>query len=122
MFGAPSDKQVLIQGISRYIPPQILEYLGEVGKNPRMARLRDTGILATSVAKQLVKDKAEVLLQGKGSRDVFSLLGRSSFSTPRSDLDHLIQHSQSQYGFRCKGEVNGRRTVCSDAVGPLHLL
>jgi hypothetical protein len=46
-----------------------------MGKNPRMARLRDTGIMATSVAKQLVKDKAEVLLQGKGSRDVFSLLG-----------------------------------------------
>lgn len=78
MFGSPSDRQVLIQGISRYIPPQILEYLGEVGKNPRMARLRDTGDMATSVAKQLVKDKAEVLLQGKGSRDVFSLLGGSS--------------------------------------------
>jgi hypothetical protein len=40
-----------------------------------MARLRDTGTMATSVAKQLVKDKAEELLQGKGSRDVFSLLG-----------------------------------------------
>jgi hypothetical protein len=46
-----------------------------------VARMRETGNLATSVAKQLVKDKAEMLLGGKGSRDVFSLLGGSSFST-----------------------------------------
>ncbi|KIK40787.1 hypothetical protein CY34DRAFT_763985 [Suillus luteus UH-Slu-Lm8-n1] len=81
VFGSPSDREVLIQGISRYIPPQILEYLGEVGKNPRMARLRDTGDMATSVAKQLVKDKAEVLLQGKGSRDVFSLLVKANMDS-----------------------------------------
>jgi hypothetical protein len=43
--------------------------------------MRETGNLATSVAKQLVKDKAEMLLGGKGSRDVFSLLRGSSFST-----------------------------------------
>jgi hypothetical protein len=61
-----------------------------MGKNPRITRLRDTGILATSVAEQLVKDKAEVLLQGKGKRDVFSLLGGWLHSTYRSDLGHLI--------------------------------
>jgi len=33
--------------------------------------------MATSVAKQMVQNKSEMLLQGKGSRDVFSLLGRS---------------------------------------------
>ncbi|KAG1836808.1 cytochrome P450 [Suillus subalutaceus] len=53
-------------------------------------RMRDTGKLATSVAKQLVKDKAEMILRGKGSRDVFSLLGGSS---------------QSQYGYDAKAKL-----------------
>lgn len=81
VFGSPSDKQVLFQGIATYIPPRILEYLGKMGKNPRITRLRDTGILATSVAEQLVKDKAEVLLQGKGKRDVFSLLVKANMDS-----------------------------------------
>lgn len=81
VFGSPSDKQVLFQGIATYIPPRILEYLGKMGKNPRIRRLRDTGILATSVAEQLVKDKAEVLLQGKGKRDVFSLLVKANMDS-----------------------------------------
>ena len=40
-----------------------------------------------SVAKQMVEDKAEMLLQGKGSRDVFSLLGgcTTSFQFSKSD-------------------------------------
>jgi len=40
-----------------------------------MVRVREVASLATSLAKQMVKDKAEVLLQGKGNRDLFSLLG-----------------------------------------------
>ncbi|KAG2746095.1 cytochrome P450 [Suillus brevipes Sb2] len=81
VFGSPSDKQVLFQGIATYIPPRILEYIGKMGKNPRITRLRDTGILATSVAEQLVKDKAEVLLQGKGKRDIFSLLVKANMDS-----------------------------------------
>ncbi|KAJ8584424.1 cytochrome P450 [Rhizopogon salebrosus TDB-379] len=73
-FGSPSDGQVFIQGVSKYIPTRILEYLGETTKNPRITRLRETGKIATSVAKEMAKDKAEMLMQGKGSRDVFSLL------------------------------------------------
>jgi hypothetical protein len=50
-------------------------------------RLRETRKIATSVAKEMVKDKAEVLMQGKGSRDVFSLLGgcTPSFRSSKSD-------------------------------------
>lgn len=81
VFGSPSDKQVFFQGIASYIPTRILEYLGEMGNSPRIARMRDTGDIATSVAKQLVNDKAEVLLQGKGSRDVFSLLVKANMDS-----------------------------------------
>ena len=65
----------MFQGLSKYIPPRILEYFGEKGNNQRLARLRESGRVATSVARQMVQDKAETLLQGKGSRDIFSLLG-----------------------------------------------
>ncbi|KAG1824688.1 cytochrome P450 [Suillus subaureus] len=78
VFGSPSDGQVLFQGISKYIPPQILEYFIAMSKSPRIARMRESGNLATSVAKQLVKDKAGMLLEGKGSRDVFSLLVKAN--------------------------------------------
>ncbi|KAG2347348.1 cytochrome P450 [Suillus weaverae] len=78
VFGSPSDAQILFQGISKYIPSRILEYLAEMNQNPRIARLHETGNMATSVAKQLVKDKAEMLLRGKGSRDVFSLLVKAN--------------------------------------------
>ncbi|KAG1751043.1 cytochrome P450 [Suillus lakei] len=81
VFGSPSDGQIFFQGISKYIPPQILKYFGEMGKNPRIARMRETGNIATSVAKELVQDKAEMLLQGKGSRDVFSLLVKANMDT-----------------------------------------
>ncbi|KAG1820586.1 cytochrome P450 [Suillus subaureus] len=74
VFGSPSDGMLLFQDISKYIPPRILKYYIEMGKSPRITRMRETGNLATSVAKQLVKDKAEMLLGGKGSRDIFSLL------------------------------------------------
>jgi hypothetical protein len=81
-FGSPSDKQVFFQAFAKFIPDRILEYLGETTKNPRITRLRETGNLAMSVAKQMVKDK--------GSRDVFSLLGgyTSSFRSSKSDNRH----------------------------------
>ncbi|OJA17883.1 hypothetical protein AZE42_09438 [Rhizopogon vesiculosus] len=87
IFGSPSDMQVFFQGVSRYIPSRILEYIGKRSKNPRIVRMREAGNIITSVAKQIVKDKAEVLLQGKGNRDVFSLLGgcTASFRFSRSD-------------------------------------
>lgn len=87
VFGSPSDAQICFQGISKYIPPRILEYFGATSSNPRLVRMRESRSITTSVAKQMVEDKAEMLLQGKGSRDVFSLLGgcTTSFQSSKSD-------------------------------------
>ena len=46
------------------------------GSNPRLERAREVKKMVTGVAKELVREKAETLLEGKGSRDVFSLLSR----------------------------------------------
>jgi hypothetical protein len=89
-FGSPSDGQVFVQGILKYIPVRILEYIGETTKNPRITRLREASRIGTSVAKEMVEEKAEMLMQSKGNRDVFSLLGgcTPSFLSNKSDKRH----------------------------------
>jgi hypothetical protein len=86
-FGSPSDEEVFVLGFLKYIPIRILDYIVNTAKNPRLARLRETGRIIASVAKQMVKDKAEMLMQGEGSRDVFSLLGECTPSFPSSRFD-----------------------------------
>ncbi|KAJ8585426.1 cytochrome P450 [Rhizopogon salebrosus TDB-379] len=77
-FGSPSDEEVFVLGFLKYIPIRILDFIVNTAKNPRLARLRETGRIVGSVAKQMVKDKAEMLMQGEGSRDVFSLLVKAN--------------------------------------------
>ncbi|KAH7883347.1 cytochrome P450 [Phlebopus sp. FC_14] len=78
IFGFPSPYQILFQGFSKYIPSQLLEYVGRHSLNPRLVRIREVNNVATAVAKDMVNEKAETLLQGKGSRDVFSLLVKAN--------------------------------------------
>ena len=77
IFGRPSAQQIFIQAASKYIPTRILEWMTDHGSNPRLERARETKRAATEAAKELLREKAETLLAGKGSRDVFSLLGRT---------------------------------------------
>ena len=67
--------QIFIQAASKHIPTQIYQWMADNGPSPRLARARDVKIMVTSVAKELVREKADALLQGKGNRDIFSLLG-----------------------------------------------
>ncbi|OJA08374.1 hypothetical protein AZE42_00989 [Rhizopogon vesiculosus] len=81
IFSSPSDMQILFQGVSRYIPLGILKYIGNTSKNSLLVRMREVSSAATVVAKQMVEEKAAMLLQGKGSRDVFSLLIKANMDT-----------------------------------------
>jgi hypothetical protein len=87
MCGSSSSEQIFFQEVTKYIPIRILKYFGKTSNNPRLQRAREVTSLATSLAKQMVTDKAEMLLQRKGSRDVFSLLGgcTASFKSGKSD-------------------------------------
>ncbi|OJA21638.1 hypothetical protein AZE42_12192 [Rhizopogon vesiculosus] len=75
VFASLSDGQIFFQGVSKYIPLRILRYLGETGNGPRLLRMREAGSVISTVARQMVEDKSEMLLQGEGSRDILSLLG-----------------------------------------------
>ncbi|KIK19035.1 hypothetical protein PISMIDRAFT_161208 [Pisolithus microcarpus 441] len=62
VFGTPSVLQIFIQEALKYIPQSIVKYWVKHTPNHRAARLRE----------------AESLLQGKGSRDIFTLLVKAN--------------------------------------------
>lgn len=63
-----------MQAAAKYIPTQILQWMLGNASSPRLARARDAKEMSTSVARELVRDKAKALLQGKANTDIFTLL------------------------------------------------
>jgi hypothetical protein len=74
-FGKLTDGQIFSQNILGYIPLRIRELLTDYMPSHKLHHARTTAKLATGVAKNLVDAKAEALLNGKGNRDIMSLLG-----------------------------------------------
>ena len=83
--------QIFIQAASKHIPTRIFQWIVDNGPSLRLARAREVKIMVTSVAKELVREKADALLQGKGNQDIFSLLGvlPLRYSLPASLVDYL---------------------------------
>ncbi|KAG6382164.1 cytochrome P450 [Boletus reticuloceps] len=78
IFGLPPSKQIFLQAASKYIPTCILQWLLENGSNTRLVRARDVRTTVTSIAKELVREKADTLLQGRGNTDIFTLLVKAN--------------------------------------------
>ncbi|KIO10441.1 hypothetical protein M404DRAFT_129598 [Pisolithus tinctorius Marx 270] len=78
VFGSPSALQIFIQEAIKYIPTSILEYWVKYAPVSRATRLREAKKVTTATAATMVTEKAESLLQGKGSRDIFSLLVKAN--------------------------------------------
>ncbi|KAF8557930.1 cytochrome P450 [Imleria badia] len=78
IFGLPPAKLIFMLAASKHIPVWILQWIAENGPGPRITRARDVKIMVTSVAKELVKEKADALLQGKGNQDIFTLLVKAN--------------------------------------------
>ena len=83
------------------------------GSTPRLERAREVKRAVTEVARELVHEKAETLLAGKGTRDIFSLLGRMLFFV--AHLRYSPSRSQGQHGYRSE-EQNDRRRIVSSSV------
>ncbi|KAJ8083025.1 hypothetical protein PM082_008887 [Marasmius tenuissimus] len=81
MFAAPSDSSLIVNSIAALLPietmARLFEYLSK--SDPRLARGREAREVAREVARELVEEKSKEILdrQGKGIRDVMSLLGES---------------------------------------------
>lgn len=77
------------------MPLWYLKLMSKFSNKRSLVHARHTARLANEVAKNLVDSKAEALLQGKGSKDILSLLGMFSVS-PRFDSQFDLRSSPSQ--------------------------
>jgi hypothetical protein len=63
--------------IENFLPPSIVELVVKRDPSPGIESMRKASRLTERVANSLIEAKAQALIEGKGSRDVFSLLGES---------------------------------------------
>lgn len=61
--------------LARFVPFQFIEWLQRWLPGKGLNKARESEQVTTDVAKQLVDSKVEAVGEGKGKRDVFSLLG-----------------------------------------------
>ncbi|KAI6109088.1 cytochrome P450 [Pisolithus croceorrhizus] len=78
IFGTPSVLQIFVQEALKYIPKLIVKSWVKYTPNHRAARLCEVNSVVTATARSMVIEKAESLLQGKGSRDIFTLLVKAN--------------------------------------------
>ncbi|KAJ7672106.1 cytochrome P450 [Mycena rosella] len=79
-FGSPSDTSLLALNLLQYVPRCIREFLVDHIPSGRLRHIRYTAQVTTNVARELVASKSAALLQGKGSRDIMSLLVKANAS------------------------------------------
>ncbi|KAJ6488255.1 cytochrome P450 [Mycena vitilis] len=79
-FGSPSDASLLALSLLQYVPRCIREFLVDHVPSAGLEHIRYTAQVTTTVARELVASKSAALLQGKGSRDIMSLLVKANAS------------------------------------------
>jgi len=58
-------------------PVWVLQLMSKFSQARNLVHARHTAKLANAVTRELVRSKAEALLQGKGNKDILTLLGQS---------------------------------------------
>ncbi|KAJ8090208.1 hypothetical protein PM082_018798 [Marasmius tenuissimus] len=85
MFAAPSDKSMIVNAVASLLPikfmARLFEYLSK--SDPRLARGRQAREVAREIARELVQEKSKEILdrEGKGVRDVMSLLVKANMAS-----------------------------------------
>ncbi|KAJ7099339.1 cytochrome P450 [Mycena belliarum] len=79
-FGSPSDMSLLALSLLQYVPRGIREFMVDHIPSAGLHHIRYTAQVTTRVARELVASKSAALLQGKGSRDIMSLLVKANAS------------------------------------------
>ena len=77
LFGPVSVPELFKQMIENFLPPSIVDLVVKRDPSPGIESMRKASRLTERVANSLIEAKAQALISGKGSRDVFSLLGES---------------------------------------------
>jgi len=96
------------------LPVWILRIMSKYSRRKNRVHARRTARLANAVTQALVDSKADALLQGKGNKDILSLLGLFLLSILTRHV--LIFCSQSQCFRKLRYSIDRRRNVGPDAV------
>ena len=62
--------------VARFLPLSVIEWLQDNLGGRGLEKARECAEISVKVAKELVATKAKFLAEGKGRRDIFSLLGK----------------------------------------------
>ncbi|TFK45416.1 cytochrome P450 [Heliocybe sulcata] len=81
LFGNPSTPRVFLEACSEYLPTGPLVWLFNTLPFRRFVRLREACRASVDTAASLVKEKGQALLEGRGNKDVMSLLVKANAST-----------------------------------------
>jgi len=73
-LGSPPASAILKQAL---LPLWVLRLMSKFSQARNLVHARQTATLANAVARQLVDTKAEALMQGRGQKDILSLLSKS---------------------------------------------
>lgn len=93
VLGSQSMQQIFLLEVSKYIPTRLLEYMLENASNSRCVRVRGMRDTIVGVVKDLIKERAQDLLQGNGDHDddVLSLLVKANMKNEQTE-DELLAH------------------------------
>lgn len=81
VFGAPTADAIFKRDALRiFRSSRIVEWIYDRQRNPAVEKARECEELTLKIARELVENKAEALEQGKGSKDIFSLLVKANMT------------------------------------------
>ncbi|KAG7448645.1 cytochrome P450 [Guyanagaster necrorhizus] len=80
LFGVMTNRAILFLSVMDHLPSKIIPFLMKKFPSGRLDHALLVNRLSTAVAKELVDEKFNALLEGKGRRDVMSLLVKANAS------------------------------------------
>ncbi|KAJ7741443.1 cytochrome P450 [Mycena maculata] len=93
----PSKTGIFIFGLLELLPMGPMRFLMRHAPVPALQNSRRVTRIAVGVAKELVDEKAQALMAGKGKRDIMSLLVKANASeNPRTNLSEVEMFAQMQ--------------------------
>ncbi|KAJ6595685.1 cytochrome P450 [Mycena vulgaris] len=96
-FTAPSKAGIFMLGLVEFLPPSLIQLFMDYAPFRSLKNSRRVTRIAVGIARDLVDEKAEALIAGKGKRDIMSLLVKANVSAnPRTNLTETEMLAQMQ--------------------------
>jgi len=79
-FGTLTNGQIFVQNFGRYLPAFLHTWLDDNLPNPKFEHVRSMAKLVDSVARDLIRSKANEILQGYHNKDIMTMLVQANAS------------------------------------------